>query len=56
MSSVEETFYATLTDAGDPNNEGHLIVASELDLIDCQLPDWTCQSKIPPAGSKTSGS
>jgi hypothetical protein len=88
MSTVQ-TFYATLTDAGDPNNEGHLIVASELDLIDpvdpeyaptmawlrlwlygdeggrdyfwgsnaklCQLPDWTCQTKIPPAGSKMSG-
>jgi hypothetical protein len=89
QNSTVQTFYATLTAAGDPKNEGHLIVASELNLIDpvdpeyaptmawlrlwlygdqggrdyfwganaslCQSPDWTCQSKIPPAASKMSG-
>jgi dienelactone hydrolase len=39
-SSAVQTFYATLTDAGDPKDEGHLIVASALNLIDPVDPEY----------------
>ena len=40
QNSPVQTFYATLTAAGDPKNEGHLIVASELNLIDPVDPEY----------------
>ena len=39
-ASTVQTFYGTVTAAGDPKNEGHLLPASELNLLDPVDPEY----------------